>query len=142
MEKDFLMRRTALGILALVLFILGGCSSGPPIIPDDLSVLQFFQRAEEETEDEDWEDALYYYQTYISRHPDDLANIMAARYKIAFISYKQGNYQQAVAGFQEILDFYAANPPPLDFPLWPRVLAKKMIETIEAKTHPAGENEA
>lgn len=141
MKNFFLTLRTACGIAAFALFILCGCSSGPPIIPEDLSVLQFFQRAQEETEDEDWENALYYYETYIDRHPDDLANVMAARYEIAFINYKQEKYQEAVAGFREILAFYEETPPALGFPLWPRVLSKKMIETIEAKTESPGGNE-
>ncbi|MDR1626798.1 MAG: hypothetical protein LBT33_09685 [Spirochaetia bacterium] len=143
MKKDFLPRGAAFAVLAglaLAFFVLGGCSSGPPIIPDDLSVLQFFQRAQEETEDEDWEDALYYYETYISRHPDDVANIMAARYEIAFINYKQEKYPEAVAGFQGILGFYeeAADTLSLEFPLWPRVLSKKMLESIEGKTGTGG----
>jgi hypothetical protein len=59
---------------------------------------------------------------------------MAARYEIAFISYKQGKYEEALKGFQEILDFYETNELDPGFPLWPRVLSKKLIETIEAKT--------
>jgi tetratricopeptide (TPR) repeat protein len=136
MKKNCLVKRAgrmACGFLALALFILSGCSSGPPIIPTDLSVLQFFQRAQEEAESEDWEDALYYYQTYIDRYPDDLPNIMMARYEIAFINYKQEKYQEAIAGFEEILDFYENTTLPLDFPLWPRVLSRKMIESIEKK---------
>jgi outer membrane protein assembly factor BamD (BamD/ComL family) len=138
----------ALCILA-ALAVLPGCSSGPPVIPEDLSVMQFFQRAQEESDSSDWDNALFYYETFIERHPEDSPNIMAARYEIAYIHYKQGEDRRAANEFQEILSFYETTPLPLSFPLWPRVLAKKLLETLaergvtpEAAPPAAGPNEA
>ena len=110
---------------------LTGCSSGPPVIPEDLSVLQFFQRAQEETENREWENALYYYKTFIERNPDDLPNVTAARYEIAFIQYKQKDYTNAAKDFRELLDFYEKTDLPLSFPLWPKVLARKVMQTMK-----------
>ena len=118
-------------ILIGSLLVFVGCSSGPPVIPENLSVLQFFQRAQEETENREWDNALYYYKTYIERNPDDLPNITAARYEIAFIQYKQKNYTSAAKDFQEILDFYETTDLPLSFPLWPRVLSQKVLQNMK-----------
>jgi outer membrane protein assembly factor BamD (BamD/ComL family) len=119
----------------LILCLLAGCSSGPPIIPEDLSVLQFFQRAQEQTDVNAWENALTYYETFISWYPDDLPNVAAARYEIAFIRYKQGDYEKALKDFQDLLNFYEESSLPLDFPMWPKVLAYKMSEIIKEKTN-------
>ena len=120
----------ALCVLLVSALALPGCSSGPPIIPEDLSVLQFFQRAQEETENREWENALYYYKTFIERNPDDIPNITAARYEIAFILYKQKDYGNAAKDFREILDFYETTDLPLSFPLWPQVLSRKVLQTM------------
>ena len=131
------MKKEKTAIFALcVLMVVGalaGCSSGPPVIPEDLSVLQFFQRAQEETENREWENALYYYETFIERNPDDLPSVTAARYEIAFIQYKQGNYADAAKDFQEILDFYETTDLPLSFPLWPQVLSRRVLQNMRDK---------
>ena len=125
--------KTALIALCVLLgsvLTFAGCSSGPPVIPEDLSVLQFFQRAQEETENREWGNALYYYKTFIDRNQDDLPNIAAARYEIAFIQYKQKDYESAAKDFQELLDFYETTELPLSFPLWPKVLSRKVMQTM------------
>ena len=126
-------KTTALCALCTALTLLAGCRGGPPIIPDDLSVLQFFQRAQEEFDYDEWDNALIYYNTFIERHPDDLQHVISARYEIAFILYKQKNYGEAAKEFQEILDFYDTNNLPLSFPLWPRVLSQKVLQIMRDK---------
>ena len=126
-------KRITLLFCGLGIALLAGCSSGPPIIPDDLSVLQFFQRAQEEFDYDEWENALIYYNTFIERHPDDIPHVISARYEIAFIYYKQKNYDEAEKEFQEILDFYEETDLPLSFPLWPRVLSQKMLQIMKDK---------
>ena len=113
--------------------ILAGCSSGPPVIPEDLSVLQYFQKAQEEFEHDEWDNALFYYTTYIERYPNDLPNVTTARYEIAFINYKQKKYDAAATGFRELLDFYETTNLPLSFPLWPRVLSQKVLQIMTNK---------
>jgi tetratricopeptide (TPR) repeat protein len=131
-----IVKKSFAPLCAAAFFILAGCSSGPPVIPEDLSVLQFFQRAQEETDVSEWENALFYYETFIDRNPKDLANVSAARYEIAFIRYKQGLYKEALEGFQDLLNFYEETSLPLGFPMWPKVLAYKMAETIKEKEAP------
>ena len=130
------MKKTKIALCALCFFTgfaFMGCSSGPPVIPEDLSVLQFFQKAQEEMEYKEWDNALFYYRTFIERNPDDIPNVMQARYEIAFIQYKQGDYVNAAKDFHEILDFYEKTDLPLSFPLWPKVLSRKVLQTIKDK---------
>ena len=124
-KKSYALCIVLAGVLAFI-----GCSSGPPVIPEDLSVLQFFQRAQEETENREWDNALFYYRTFIERNPNDIPNITAARYEIAFIQYKQRNFTNAARDFRELLNFYETTDLPLNFPLWPKVLARKVLETM------------
>ncbi|MDR3201423.1 MAG: tetratricopeptide repeat protein [Spirochaetales bacterium] len=131
--KNNIIKKFALCAAALALYSLASCSSGPPVIPEDLSVMQFFQRAQEETDTNDWDNALVYYNTFIERHPDDLPNVMAARYEIAYIHYKEDEYQEAADGFQQILDFYETTPLPFSFPLWQKVLSQKLLGTLAEK---------
>ena len=129
MKKNALPRIFALCAFCLALH--AGCASELPVIPEDLSVLQFFQRAQEEFEYSRWDNALYYYHTFIERHPDDLPHVTEARYEIAFVHYKQGKYGEAAKGFRELLDFYDTTDLPLAFPLWPRVLSQRVLEIMK-----------
>ena len=122
--------------MCAAIFCAGGCSSGPPVVPDELTPLQFFQRAQEESENANWDNAIYYYQTFLDRFPDDLENCAAARYEIAFIHYKKGDYEKALAGFQEVVDFYDTPNLPATFLLWPRAMSLKLIKVVEGKLSP------
>ena len=129
MKTNALPRFFALSALCLALY--AGCAGGLPVIPEDLSVLQFFQRAQEEFEYSNWDNALYYYHTFIERHPDDLPHVTEARYEIAFIHYKQKKYEEAAKDFRELLDFYDTTDLPLAFPLWPRVLSQRVLQIMK-----------
>ena len=135
------MRKITIIIIAVFLIFIG-CSSGQPYIPEDLSVLQFFQRAQEEYDNKEWDNALFYYHTYIERNPDDTPNVTAARYSIAFIRYKQKRYTEAAEGFREILEFYETTDLPLAFPLWPRVLSRVVLQIMKDKNFIPSESPA
>ena len=133
MRKEKNIAFFVLCVFMVGVFALAGCSSAPPVIPEDLSVLQFFQKAQEETENREWNNALFYYRTFIERNPNDLPNVTAARYEIAFIQYKQRNFANAAKDFRELLAFYDTTDLPLSFPLWPKVLSKKVLETMKTR---------
>ncbi len=128
--------KTIFALLAAAVFFSAGCKSAPPVIPDGLSPPEFFQRAQEEADNDRWDNALLYYETFLRQYPDDLPNILAARYEIAFIGYKKGQYDEAKKGFQALLDTYKEFPNPLAVPQWPRVLSEKLLKIIEEKTKP------
>ncbi len=120
--------------IPLFLLVLGSCSSTPPVIPEGLTPMQFFQRAQEESDNYRWDNALLYYKTFLERYPDDLPNVLAARYEIAFIHYKKEQYAESKKLFEELLETYKKFENPLAVPQWPRVLAEKVLRKIQEKT--------
>ena len=117
----------------LAVFVLSGCTSVPPVIPEDLSQPEFFQKAQEQADNNRWDNALLYYETFLERFPDDLPNVLAARYEIAFVQYKKERYQESKKLFSELLDTYKSFDNPLSVPQWPRVLAEKLVRKIDEK---------
>lgn len=129
-----------LGLLPMLFLALAfsSCSSTPPVIPEGLTPMQFFQRAQEESDNYRWDNALLYYRTFLERYPDDLPNVLAARYEIAFILYKKEQYAESKRLFEELLETYKKLENPLSVPQWPKVLAEKVLRKIQERTTPQG----
>ena len=121
--------------LLILLVIFGaGCASQPEEIPEDLEPIEYFQRAQKiASEDENYKLATTYYQTFIKRYPDDIQRIVEAKYEIAFLSYKQGNYDLARQQFEELLSYYE-NEGSSVLPRWPQVLAQKVMTKMDTET--------
>ena len=120
-------------LLLLLLFsssiILASCHSTPDYIPEDLKPREYFQLAQEAVvERQDYETALFYYNTFLERYPDDIQRGVEAEYEIAFLKYKQKD-PQAEQLFRDLLARYEAEGAEL-LPGWPKVLAEKLIEQI------------
>ena len=97
--------------------------------------MEMFQRAQEAVDRERWETALRYYREFIQRFPDDRGAIMEAEYEIAFIAYKQGDYDVARDRFEKILLAYEEDRTG-QLPEWPRVLSERLIGIIDERTAP------
>lgn len=125
-----------LPFLVVALALLGSCVSQPKDIPEDLEPIEYFQRAQNiVSENENYKLAVKYYQTFIERYPDDIQRIVEAKYEIAFLSYKQGNYDQARQQFEELLSYYEDEGSQV-LPRWPKVLAQKVLEKINSDDTP------
>ena len=120
-------------ILFLIVAGLTGCASTPEEIPEDLSQMEMFQRAQEAVDQERWEIGLQYYREFIRRFPDDRGAIMEAEYEIAFIAYKQKDYDLSRQRFEAILATYEADQAG-SFPEWPRVLSERLLQIIDERT--------
>lgn len=123
------------GVLSLLIgaFLLAGaasCRTTKFEISEGMTQAEYFQRAQEAAELPDWETAKAYYRAYIERYPEDTANILAAEYELAFITYKQGDLAEAGRMFAELLEKYEQNTDPT-VPQWPRVLSQKLLAEIE-----------
>jgi hypothetical protein len=57
--------------------------------------------------------------------------MLNAKYEIAFIEYKQGNKDKAIAGFREIIERYNEPDASNLSPTW-KVLSEMMIEKLES----------
>jgi tetratricopeptide (TPR) repeat protein len=95
-----------IGAIALAATLLAACETPPPEIPEGLSQAELFQLGQEALTDRRYEDAVSYYETFLERYPDDTENRVAARYEIAFVYYKQGEFEKAKRRFEELLAQY------------------------------------
>ncbi|MFW5742799.1 MAG: tetratricopeptide repeat protein [Spirochaetota bacterium] len=129
-----------LSFIAVAAVVLLGCRTVPTEIPEDLTQAELIQLAQGATEQENWEAAQAYYRAIVDRYPDDRAAIATARYEIAFIEYKRGNFDEAERRFDELLGMYDVEREEL--PAWPRVLANRVLEKMEDERERAAAAEA
>lgn len=118
--------------LILAATALVSCQTTLPDIPQDLSQPEFFQRAQDAADENRWEVALHYYETFIERYPGDEENVVAAEYEIAFIHYKMEEYETSRELFEEVLATYEADEDD-SLPEWPRILSEKLLETVNER---------
>ena len=132
------MHRIVVGALAVGIAALTvACQTVPEEIPDGLSRMEMFQRAQEAVEVERWELALRYYDEFIRRFPEERGAIVEAEYEIAFIAYKQEQYVESIALFEAILQKYEEDETGV-LPEWPRVLSLRLLEIIDERMFEEG----
>jgi outer membrane protein assembly factor BamD (BamD/ComL family) len=121
-------------IVVLVIVIVNGsaCASGPVEIPADLEPAELIQRAQEASDQNNYKRALRFYEAVIERYPFNTDDICAAEYEIAFIHYKQKNYEAAITGFNTLLHRYEGSDAELLPPQY-RVLAELVLGKIADK---------
>ncbi|MCL2472438.1 MAG: hypothetical protein FWF26_02065 [Treponema sp.] len=106
------------------------CASKPVVIPDDLTVAEIIQRAQEASDRNRYSVSLQYYEAIIDRFPTDIDSICAAEYEIAFIHYKQKKYDIAKVEFNQLLGRYDTPDEEL-LPAQFKILAQKILSKIE-----------
>ena len=117
------------------------CATKPVVIPEDLTVAELVQRAQEASDRNKYTVSLQYYQTIIQRFPFDIDSICAAEYEIAFIHYKQKKYDIAKVEFSDLLERYNTPDEALLPPQF-KILSQKImtriteIESRSAKANP------
>lgn len=124
--------KTIILLMLPALFIIGACKTVPPVIPEDLHPSEFFQRAQEASNNGKYSNALIYYNTFLERYPDDIQREVEAEYEIAFIAYKQKQYEKAKQLFEELLKKYSPDASQI-LPAWPKVLAQKVLSDLKEK---------
>jgi tetratricopeptide (TPR) repeat protein len=130
---------SAFTAVLLLSLLAGGCSSTPKPIPEDLEPIEYFQEAQKlAMEQGDYQNAIRWYRTFIQRHPDDIQHVVEAQYEIAFLHYKQGNYQTSEQEFDKLLSYYEGGGKDV-LPEWPQILANKLLKEIESES--AGSSE-
>jgi outer membrane protein assembly factor BamD (BamD/ComL family) len=128
-------RVTWVGIVAMFVIVIMNevaCASGPIEIPAELTPAELIQRAQEATDRNNYKRALLFYEAVIERYPFNTDDICAAEYEIAFIHYKQEDYEAAITGFNALLARYEGADAEL-LPQQYRVLAKLVLEKIADK---------
>ncbi|MFO7731024.1 MAG: hypothetical protein R6V86_09685 [Spirochaetia bacterium] len=125
-----------LPFLIVIATLLGACASQPEEIPEDLEPIEYFQRAQKiASEDNNYALAKRYYKSFIEQYPDDIQRIVEAKYEVAYLSYKQGDYDLSRQQFEEMLSYYDDEGSSV-LPRWPQVLAEKVLDKMESDPQP------
>jgi outer membrane protein assembly factor BamD (BamD/ComL family) len=123
--------RTALfcAACAAALVFLGGCASGPVVIPPGLSAAEIFQRAQDASDRGDYALGLRYYSLIPESYPDDVNHVTWSSYEIAFLHHKMGKDDLALSLINELLARYDSEGDKL--PPAPHLLATKLKARLE-----------
>jgi outer membrane protein assembly factor BamD (BamD/ComL family) len=116
-----------------VLWLFCACYSGPAEIPEDISAAELIQRAQEASDRNRYNQSLQYYQAIVDRFPLDIDNICAAEYEIAFIHYKQKQYDLAREELTALLSRYDSPDGELLPPQYKK-LSVMVLKNIRAKS--------
>ena len=127
----------AVGLTFVAVIILAACQTELPEIPENLTQPEFFQRAQDAADENNWPLALHYYRTFIERYPDDEDNGIAAEYEIAFIHYKMEKYETSRRLFNELLSRYEADEDN-SLPAWPEILSEKILAKVNEEIESSG----
>ena len=120
-------------ILILAILIIVSCTSTPKEVDETLNPAELFQLAQEASNNEDYETALKYYEVFIKNYSDDIQRLVEAEYEIAFIAFKQGEFDRAKILFTELLDRYSGEGASV-LPAWPMILSRKLLKEIESES--------
>lgn len=124
------MKTRILPLIAAAGLVLAACQTVPKSIPTTLTPAEYFQDAQQAaTTHNNYNAALFYYNTFIKRFPKDKSRIAEANYEIAFLYYKKGKLQESKGLFQKLVDQYK-QPGANALPRWPLVLSNKLIIII------------
>ena len=120
-----------LGALALAL-LFSSCRTTQVNISYDLSPAELIQRAQEATDRNRYNIAMQYYQALYDRNQNNMDLVITAEYEIAFINYKQKNYQTAREKLNALLEYYNSPDEEL-LPQHFKVLANIVLLQIDEK---------
>jgi outer membrane protein assembly factor BamD (BamD/ComL family) len=100
------MRLRNLAFIVPFIVVFAGCVSAPVNVTDETTPAELVQRAQEASDRNRNKLALQYYNLILERFPDDINMVCAAEYEIAFIHYKQRDYDTAREEFNALLERY------------------------------------
>ncbi|MGA2974053.1 MAG: hypothetical protein ABSF77_01960 [Spirochaetia bacterium] len=115
---------------AATLVLCAACATETPVIPEGLSAVEIFQRAQDAADKGNYKLGIAYYSVIQKSYPDDIDHVIWAAYEIAFLNYKMGKYDVALSLVNDLLARYEKEGDAL--PPAPRVLAQKLKTRLEA----------
>lgn len=90
--------------------MLGSCASTQERLNPQWTEDVFFKNAQEAMDENRYKTAIYYYEVFLVRYPENHQRVIAAEYERAFINYKMGDYKEATRGYEEIILKYDESP--------------------------------
>jgi outer membrane protein assembly factor BamD (BamD/ComL family) len=134
MKLNTLFKLVAVAALASALMV---CSSVPEDIEEDLTPMEYFQRAQEASDAGRYALSMAYYEKFQEKYPEERDRNVWAEYEIAMLYHKMGKNKIALERFEALLERYESGEP--DLPEGPMILAEKVkarVEEILAKEQP------
>ncbi|MCP4163361.1 MAG: hypothetical protein GY760_25150 [Deltaproteobacteria bacterium] len=125
---------TKLAFLSLFILFLSSCASAPDKIDYELSEEAFFKSAQKAMDLNQYRLAIYYYEVYLVRYPENHQKTIAAEYERAFIFYKTKDYEYSKVLFNQILDKFENSPFTVLYPERYKTLSETLIGIIDEKT--------
>ena len=119
-----------------VLFIFAvflSCKSMPTEVDQAWSEENFFIAAQEASDLSNYKAALFYYEVFLVRYPENHTKGIAAEYERAFIYYKLNKYKKAESLFNDIIDKYETSPNAMYYEERYRILTNIVLDRINEK---------
>lgn len=127
-------------LLTLILAAVLSCATLSREIPSDITAGELFQKGQDAyNEYDDLETAVYFYEEYLSRFPDDMQKVVEVEYEIAFIYYKEKQYDEAETRLLKLIDRYSDESAQL-LPVWPLTLAEQLVLKINEIRNPSSDD--
>ncbi len=137
LKKDHMQKIIQNTILLILLSLLAlSCQTTPQSVDPEWTEDQFFKSAQDAIDEGDLETALFYYEVFLIRYPEDHAKGIAAEYERALIHKKLGQEELAIREFEEILDKYENSTYVILFPPRYQILSEKVLTVLKGEPLP------
>ena len=137
MKKDHMRKILTYSLLILISTLpLLSCRSTPHSVDQEWTEDQFFKSAQDAVDEGDLETALFYYEVFLVRYPENHGKGIAAEYERALLHKKLGNTELAIAEFREILNKYETSTFVILYPTRYKVLTEKVLAVLEGEELP------
>ena len=112
------------------------CQTTPQRVDPEWTEDQFFKSAQDAIDEGELETALFYYEVFLVRYPEDHAKGIAAEYERALIHKKLGAEDLAVSEFEQILDKYKNSSYVILYPPRYKILSEKVLANLKGEPLP------
>ncbi len=119
--------------IAVLSFLSFSCQSTPTAVNQSWSEEMFFKQAQTAVDNNQLSTALFYYEVFLVRFPENHARVIAAEYERAILYKKLGAEDLAIQGLKGVLDSYENSSYVILYPPRYKVLAEKVLAQLEGR---------
>jgi outer membrane protein assembly factor BamD (BamD/ComL family) len=128
------MRKYIIYTIILIMTVLSlSCQSVPRGVNQGWSEEMFFKQAQEAIDNSQLSTALFYYEVFLIRFPENHAKVIAAEYERAILHKKLGAEDLAIQGLKKVLENYETSSYVILYPPRYKVLAEKVLAQLEGR---------
>jgi tetratricopeptide (TPR) repeat protein len=118
----------------IALLVLASCQTAPAPLAPDASPEIYFQRAQNASDQGQYDEALSIYRAFLANRPDaSPESVFSARYEIALLLLKKGLKDEAQTDFEGIVADYDNLDKSAGAPGWVKVLSLKKLQEMKEK---------